>query len=56
MQKSHLGAPVGRREFLQHSSLAAGALALPAGAASLMLPNYRKPKTKRVIVALIQEM
>ena len=30
-----------RREFLQRSSLAASAIALPSG----LLPNFRKPKT-----------
>ncbi len=41
-----------RREFLQRSSFAASAVALPSGLClpDLLLPNFRKPKTKRVIV------
>ncbi len=43
---------IDRRAFLQKGSVAAGALALPAGLClpESTLPNPRKPKTKRVIV------
>jgi hypothetical protein len=43
-----------RREFLQKSSLAASAVALPSGLGlpdlDFLLPNFKQPKTRRVIV------